>query len=140
MVKFRYQQGSVLKHVVAHALDSLVAAFGEEVILGLVSTKDVERLDSQKLCEALLAFCSSYKIDGFRAALSVSLNVHAQSVAPKLATAVYKALHGGAAPDVVVGPSRGRCSRPTRTSAPSAPSLMLYCYQRGSRDQWRDER
>ena len=39
MVKFRYQQGSVLKHVVAHALDSLVAAFGEEVILGLVSRK-----------------------------------------------------------------------------------------------------
>ena len=109
VVKFRYQQGSVLKHVVAHALDSLVAAFGEEVILGLVSTKDVERLDSQrKLCEALLAFCSSYKIDGFRAALSISLNVHAQNVAPKLASAIYKAFErSGAAPDVVSRAEQG---------------------------------
>ena len=110
VVKFRYQQGSVLKHVVAHALDSLVAAFGEEVVLGLVSTKDVERLDSQrKLCEALLAFCSSYKIDGFRAALSISLNVHAPNVAPKLASAIYKALRtkSGAAPDVVSRAEQG---------------------------------
>jgi len=109
VVKFRYQQGSVLKHVVAHALDSLVAAFGEEVVLGLVSTKDVERLDSQrKLCEALLAFCSSYKIDGFRAALSISLGVHAPNVAPKLASAIYKAFErSGAAPDVVSRAEQG---------------------------------
>ena len=90
-------------------MDSLVAAFGEEVVLGLVSTKDVERLQSQrKLCEALLAFCSSYKIDGFRAALSISLNVHAPNVAPKLASAIYKAFErSGAAPDVVSRAEQG---------------------------------
>jgi hypothetical protein len=91
-----------LTHVVTHALDSLVAAFGEEVILGLVSTKHAERLQPHRdACEALLAFCDAYKVDGFRAVLSVALGVHAEC-APKLAAAVYKAFErSGAAPDVV---------------------------------------
>ena len=46
--------------------------------------------------------------DGFRAALSISLNVHAQNVAPKLASAIYKAFErSGAAPDVVSRAEQG---------------------------------
>ena len=102
VVRFQYARGSNLTHVVTHALDSLVAAFGEEVILGLVSTKHAERLQPHRdACEALLAFCDAYKVDGFRAVLSVALGVHAEC-APKLAAAVYKAFErSGAAPDVV---------------------------------------
>ena len=80
---------------------------------------------------ALLAFCSSYKIDGFRAALSISLNVHAQNVAPKLASAIYKAFErSGAAPDVVSRAEQGAVFAAHAHQRPSVFNVVS-CYQRG---------